>query len=87
MQVGCQVEVLSVSNGIGTGRGDWMTVDEVATHLRLSRSKVYEMAQRGEIPCSKIAGRWRFLGSEVDQWMLDLRAPRTGAPARTKSEE
>ncbi len=52
-----------------------MTVDEVAEHLRLSRSKVYEMAQNGEIPCSKVASRWRFLRSEIDSWMLRKREP------------
>jgi len=45
-----------------------MNVEEVAEHLKLSRSKVYEMAQQGEIPCSKIAGRWRFRLAEIDEW-------------------
>lgn len=62
-------------------RSEWLTVAEVAEHLKLSRSKVYEMAQRAEIPCSKISGRWRFNLAEVDEWVLaqrpgSLRAPR-----------
>ena len=32
---------------------EWMTIEEVADHLKLSRSKLYDMAQNGEIPCSK----------------------------------
>lgn len=51
----------------------WMTLDEVAEYLRLSRSKLYDMAQGGEIPCSKVAGRWRFFRPEVDEWMLRQR--------------
>lgn len=51
----------------------WMTLDEVAEHLRLSRSKLYDVAQGGEIPCSKVAGRWRFVRPEVDEWMLRQR--------------
>lgn len=51
----------------------WMTVADVADYLRLSRSKVYEMAQRGEIPCSKVARRWRFSREEIDAWMRHLR--------------
>ena len=50
-----------------------MTLDEVADYLRLSRSKLYSMAQSGEIPCSKVAGRWRFLRAEIDAWMLRQR--------------
>ena len=50
-----------------------MTIEEVADYLKLSRSKLYDMAQNGEIPCSKVAGRWRFYRPEVDQWMLKQR--------------
>ena len=52
---------------------EWMTIEEVADYLKLSRSKLYDMAQSGEIPCSKVAGRWRFLRPEVDRWMLKQR--------------
>lgn len=51
----------------------WMTVAEVAEYLKLSRSKVYEMAQQGEIPCSKVAGQWRFHREEVDHWLFSQR--------------
>ena len=54
-------------------QGGWMTLEEVAEYLRLSRSKLYDMAQRAEIPCSKVAGRWRFLRTEIDDWMLRQR--------------
>jgi excisionase family DNA binding protein len=50
-----------------------MTIEEVADYLKLSRSKLYDMAQKGEIPCSKVAGRWRFFRPEVDEWMLRQR--------------
>lgn len=56
---------------------EWMTIEEVADYLKLSRSKLYNMAQRGDIPCSKVAGRWRFYRREVDEWMLKQR-PTTG---------
>ena len=55
----------------------WMTLEEVASYLKLSRTKLYELAQAGAIPCSKVAGRWRFYRPEVDQWML---AQRPGPP-------
>ena len=63
-------------NGPDTGR--WMTVAELAAYVQLSRSKIYEMAQRGEIPCVKVAGRWRFRRGQVDEWMLS--PPRPPSP-------
>jgi len=43
----------------------WMTVAEVAEYLQLSKSKIYAMAQRNEIPCKKVVGRWRFKRSLI----------------------
>mgnify|MGYP000848496405 CR=1 FL=1 len=47
----------------------WMTINELAQYLKMSRTKLYGMAQRGEIPVSKIGNQWRFDREEVDQWM------------------
>lgn len=55
----------------------WMTLEEVAEYLRLSRSKLYDLAQGGMIPCSKVAGRWRFFRPEIDEWMLRQRPEAT----------
>lgn len=52
-----------------------MTLEEVAAYLKLSRSKIYEMSREGAIPCSKLAGRWRFSRSEVDRWARQQRPP------------
>ena len=54
-------------------QAEWMTLEEVASFLRLSPSKLYEMAREGGIPCSKIAGRWRFSRSEIDAWARQQR--------------
>jgi len=51
----------------------WMTIAELAEYLQLSRAKLYAMAQTGEIPCSKVAGQWRFSRSELDAWMRQQR--------------
>jgi excisionase family DNA binding protein len=57
---------------------EWMTIEEVADYLKLSRSKLYAMAQGGEIPCSKVAGQWRFFRPEIDEWMLKQRRAASG---------
>ena len=47
----------------------WLTIEELATYLKLSRTKLYGMAQRSEIPASKIVNQWRFDREEIDLWM------------------
>jgi len=46
-----------------------MTVEEVATYLRVSERTIYDWAQKGELPAGKLGNTWRFLRSEVDQWV------------------
>lgn len=47
----------------------WLTIDELAGYIKMSRTKLYGMTQRGEIPASKIGNQWRFDREEIDQWM------------------
>jgi PTS system nitrogen regulatory IIA component len=47
----------------------WLTLEDLATYLKLSKTKLYGMAQRGDIPASKIGNQWRFDREEIDQWM------------------
>ncbi|MGH7362295.1 MAG: helix-turn-helix domain-containing protein [Candidatus Methylomirabilales bacterium] len=46
-----------------------MTLQEVATYLRLHRSTVYRLAREGVIPGFKVGNQWRFAKERVDQWM------------------
>lgn len=46
-----------------------MTIDEVATYLRLSKDTVYRMAQAGKVPASKVGTQWRFRKEDVDRWL------------------
>jgi excisionase family DNA binding protein len=71
-----------------------MTVEEVATYLRIPRSSVYKLAQRGKIPCQKVGRHWRFRRESVDRW-LDrgqspegtLRSPRFSGPETAEHGE
>ncbi len=55
------------------GPDRWLTLDELAGYLKLSRSKLYRMAQDGEVPASKVASQWRFDRHEIDEWMKTQR--------------
>jgi excisionase family DNA binding protein len=46
-----------------------MTVDEIATYLRIPRASVYKLAQRGMIPCQKVGRHWRFRRAAVESWL------------------
>jgi excisionase family DNA binding protein len=46
-----------------------MTVTEVAEYLRIPRSSVYKLAQRGKIPCQKVGRHWRFRREAIDDWL------------------
>lgn len=46
-----------------------LTVQEVATLLKVADKTVYTMAQRGEIPAFKVRGQWRFRRADIDSWI------------------
>ena len=50
----------------------WMTLQEVAEYLQLSKDLIYRLAQSGKIPASKVGSRWRFRRERVDSWMEDM---------------
>jgi excisionase family DNA binding protein len=47
----------------------WLTVEELVAYLKISRTKLYAMTQKGEIPASKIGSQWRFDRNRIDEWM------------------
>jgi len=47
----------------------WLTIDELAGYIKMSRTKLFGMARHGEIPASKIGTQWRFDREEIDQCM------------------
>jgi len=49
--------------------GEILTVMEVARFLRVPKSTVYKLARVGELPASKIGKHWRFLRSDIHEWM------------------
>lgn len=48
---------------------DFLTFEEVQDLLKLSRSKMYQMLQRGELPAYKIGKQWRIEKSELEEWL------------------
>jgi excisionase family DNA binding protein len=60
-----------------------MTIEEVASYLRLSKDTVYRMAQAGKIPASKVGTQWRFRQEDVDAWLeKNKNVPEADRPPR-----
>ena len=51
----------------------WLTIEELADYLKMGRTKLYRMAQKADIPASKIGNQWRFDREEIDEWMKSQR--------------
>ena len=46
-----------------------LTLDEVASYLRLPQETVERQAQNGLIPGRQIENTWRFLRDAIDEWL------------------
>lgn len=49
----------------------FMNVKEVAAYLHLNTKKVYALVNEGQIPATKVTGKWLFPRKLVDQWLME----------------
>lgn len=54
-----------------------MTIDELADYLKLSKSTLYHLVRRGEVPGTKIGRHWRFKLEVIDRWLAQEKTPGT----------
>lgn len=54
----------------------WLTIDQIADYLQVSKEKIYKICQKGRMPASKLGGQWRFDIKEVDLWVRQQRPKR-----------
>lgn len=47
-----------------------LTLAEMADYLKIAKRSLLRMAQKGDIPGTKIASQWRFMRSVIDDWMI-----------------
>jgi excisionase family DNA binding protein len=46
-----------------------MTVKEVAALLNVDDKTIYRLVTKGEIPCFKVLGSWRFQRHDLAEWI------------------
>ena len=46
-----------------------LTTREVAAYLHINEKQVYRLIQNGDIPCTRVTGKWLFPQSLVEDWV------------------
>jgi PTS system nitrogen regulatory IIA component len=64
----------------------WLTIDEPASYIKMSRTKLYGMAQSGEVPASKIGTQWRCDREEIDRWIKAHATGHVGSANKDKKQ-
>lgn len=47
----------------------WMSADEIAEHLGVTKHTIYGWVRENNLPGHKIGRLWKFKASEVDDWV------------------
>lgn len=61
-----------------------LTIEDLATYLKIAKSTLYKLVREGKIPCQKIGRHWRFRKPAIDLWLERGRSDEAGAPTRDK---
>ncbi|MEF8719293.1 MAG: helix-turn-helix domain-containing protein [Candidatus Accumulibacter necessarius] len=48
----------------------WVSVDQIAEHLGVTRDSIYRWIERKGLPAHRVGRLWKFKVSAVDQWVL-----------------
>ena len=65
-----------------TDNGRWLSVEEIAAHLGVSKETIYRWLEAEKIPAHRVGRLWKFKSSEVDAWVV-----RGGATPHRKDME
>ena len=49
----------------------WVSLDEIAQHMGVSRDTIYRAIDNRGLPAHKIGRLWKFKVSEVDAWVRE----------------
>jgi len=47
----------------------WLSVQEIAQYLGISKETVYRWLEKGKIPAHRVGKLWKFKTIEVDRWV------------------
>ena len=58
----------------------WLSVEEIAAHLGVNPDTIYKWIERKRMPAHKVGRLWKFLASEVDNWVKTGKAGEDSLP-------
>jgi excisionase family DNA binding protein len=58
---------------------DVLTIEELATYLKIPKSTLYKLVREGKVPSQKIGRHWRFRKRAIDLWLEETRASKPDA--------
>lgn len=58
----------------------WLSVEEAAAYLGISRDTVYKWIERKRMPAHKVGRLWKFQAEEIDAWVRQGAGPNTSHP-------
>ena len=64
-----------------------LTIDELAKYLKLSKSKLYHLTRRDDVPGQKVGRHWRFHRAIVDHWLGNSQADDQRATRNERSHQ
>ena len=50
-----------------------LTIEELASYLKVPKSTLYKLVREGKVPCQKIGRHWRFRKVAIDNWLEESR--------------
>ena len=72
---------LAIERGRISVTEPWLSVDDIAAHLGVTKDTVYTWIAEKDMPAHKVGRLWKFQASEIDEWVR-----RGGAAARDDTE-
>jgi excisionase family DNA binding protein len=48
----------------------WLSLEEIAEHLGVSKDTIYRWIAKKQMPAHKVGKLWKFKISEVDEWVV-----------------
>lgn len=64
----------------------WLSVEEIAQHLGISKETVYRWLEKEKIPAHRVGKLWKFQISEVNEWVKSGGASETSHEIKGKTK-
>lgn len=52
----------------------WLSVQEIASYLGISKETVYRWLEKRKIPAHRVGKLWKFKTDEIDKWVFEGKA-------------